>query len=153
MPNLLIAQEHLEDIEAAIDPGYVSYRYGHRLQAPIARFTQSGSDAWFHTVLYPFKDAAPVLSVRAIPVSGPGGSTTPAQAIRISMGEREASITDDCIFCGEDTRRLSFGSYTFTGSYLLFRRNVHGEIVSAIANPGACLEEAGQRIHLMSEAA
>lgn len=76
-PNLLLAQPHAQNLSTEIVPGFVSPEYGRKLAAPVVRFTQDGSGAAvFQTVLLPFRDRAPEVTVsrpevfdRNVPVS------------------------------------------------------------------------------------
>jgi len=146
-PHLVIAQEDRGDtMDVGIDSGFVSYRYGHKLPAPIVRFRQHGGDAAFHTVLYPHRDGMPDISLRELPVSAEDGMGTGAHAFRVNVGEGQGNTTDYCFYSGGSPGRWRFGPYVFSGSFLLLRKNAYGEIVALHASAGARLEEAGQEI-------
>jgi hypothetical protein len=146
-PNLVIAQEdHGDTIDIGIEPGFVSYRYGHKHAAPVVRFRQHGRDAVFHTVLYPHRDIAPDISLRELPVSAEDAMGTGAHAFRVNVGEGQGNTTDYCFYSGGGPGRWRFGPYVFSGSFLLLRKNAYGEIVALHANAGARLEKAGQEI-------
>jgi len=147
-PNLVIAQEDRGDaMDIGIEPGFVSYSYGHKHPAPIVRFRQHGGDTVFHTVLYPHRAGAPGISLRELPVSAEDGSTKGAYAFHVSVGGGQHSTTDYCFYSGGGPGRWRFGPYEFSGSFLLLRKNVYGEIVALHANTGARIEEAGQAIN------
>jgi hypothetical protein len=147
-PNLVIAQEDRGDaIDIGIDPGFVSYRYGHKHPAPIVRFCQNGRDAVFHTVLRPHRNGTPEVSLRELPVFAEDGTNQGAHAIRVGASAGKHSTTDYCFYSLRGPGRWRFGPYLFSGSFLLLRKNGYGEIVALHANAGARLEEAGQAIN------
>ncbi|MGB5080733.1 MAG: alginate lyase family protein [Burkholderiales bacterium] len=147
-PNLVIAQEDCGDpMDIGVEPGFVSYRYGHKLPAPVVQFRQHGGDAAFHTVLYPHRDGAPDISLRELPVLAEEGSARGAYALCVNVGEGPRSTTDYCFYSGGGPGRWRFGPYLFSGGHLLLRENAYGEIVAVHANSGARLEESGQAIN------
>jgi uncharacterized heparinase superfamily protein len=144
-PNLVIAQEERYDsMEFGVEPGFVSYRYGVKQSAPIVRFSQNGTNAEFQTVLYPYRDVAPNILVRELRITAEDGSNIDARAFSISIGSGELSTTDYCFYSNDESRQWRFGSYMFSGSFLLLRKDAYGEIVASHANPGAHLSELGQ---------
>lgn len=78
-PSLLIAQARTDGCDLSIDEGHVSYRYGERFAAPVVRFSASASSAAFLTVLFPFRDIAPTVSIRIMPCAG--GMSRSAQIV------------------------------------------------------------------------
>jgi len=147
-PGLVIAQEDAGDpMDVSVEPGFVSYRYGHKHAAPVVRFRRHGNEAAFHTVLYAHRDGAPDLDLRELPVSAMEGSAAGARAFRINVGEGSRSTTDYCFYSPGGPGRWRFGSYLFDGTYLLLRESAYGEIVAVHASRGARLEEAGQPIN------
>ena len=144
-PNLIIAQEdRFESLDFSVEAGYVSYRYGDKHSAPIVRLSQQGCNVEFQTVLFPYRDRAPNIRIREIPVTAAGGATGNASAFCIAIGSGEFSTTDYCFYSGDDSRCWRFGQYEFRGTYLLLRKDAYGEIVSVHANEGAHLSEIGQ---------
>jgi Heparinase II/III N-terminus/Heparinase II/III-like protein len=87
-PNLLIAQPKAINTKATIEQAYVSPEYGIKHEAPVVKFVvQQASTTTFHTVLYPFKDEAPTLQVRQLPVYHDGRlcDNSEASALQISI--------------------------------------------------------------------
>ena len=144
-PKLIIAQEERDGaVELAVEPGFVSYRYGVKHAAPIVRFSQNDTNAAFQTVLYPYRDQAPTISMRELRVTADDGSGASACAFYISIGAGKRSTTDYCFYSSGETRPWRFGPYLFSGSYLLLRKDAYGAIVAVHANQGARLSELGQ---------
>jgi Heparinase II/III N-terminus/Heparinase II/III-like protein len=143
-PNLLIAQEERYDaLHVGIQPGFVSYRYGEKKSAPVVRFKQSARNAEFQTVLFPFDRLSPDIRIREMRVVNQHNNGARAHAFSIAIGNGELSTMDYCFYSDGTPSRWSFGSYVFTGTFLLIRKDAYGEIVGVHANPGAHLSEVG----------
>jgi hypothetical protein len=129
-PNLVLAQPQTNDVTLAIDKGFVSERYGQKEPAPVVRFSRRATSAVFHTVLYPYRGAAPAVSVRAIDVSGENGRDPLATALEITVeGEREQR-SDLCYVGPEGSPgERVFGNCTYSRRYLVVRRDADCEIV------------------------
>jgi hypothetical protein len=84
-PGLVLAVDAEAPARAAIEPSFVSYDYGTRLQAPRVRVTREGRHAWFHTLLQPCDRSATPLELRVLPVRAPGEFP----------GEARTGATDD----------------------------------------------------------
>ncbi len=144
-PNLIMAQEErYEDLEVGLEPGFVSYRYGEKNAAPIVRFHQSAANAEFQTVLFPFEQRPPEIRVRELRVINQHNNGATAHAFSVAIGSGEFSTTDYCFYADGTPSRWSFGSYVFTGTFLLLRKDAYGEIVAVHANEGGHLSEIGQ---------
>lgn len=147
-PNLIIAQEdRFESMDLGVEPGYVSYRYGVKHPAPVVRFSQHGSNVEFQTVLFPYRDLAPSIRVRELPVTSEAGVAGNASAFSVAIGSGEFSTTDYCFYSADGSGRWRFAQYEFSGTYLLLRKDAYGEIVSVHANDGAHLSELGHPYH------
>ncbi len=66
-PHLLIAQPLYNATQILVKPGFISQTYGIKHAAPIVKFSREDSTCSFCTVLYPFKDNAPKLSIACLP--------------------------------------------------------------------------------------
>ncbi len=67
-PNLIVAQPANLSTSLSIEAGYVSNTYGVKESAPILKFSQRAGECCFYSVLYPYKQERPKLSVRSTPV-------------------------------------------------------------------------------------
>ena len=154
-PHLLIAQQERGNaVELSVEPGFVSYRYGSKQAAPIVRFTQNDRNAEFQTVLYPYRDRAPEITMQELTVSAEhargagaralqGANGAEARAFQIAIGAGDQRTVDYCFYSSGEPRRWRFGPYLFDGSYLLLRKNARGETVELHADQGAQLSELG----------
>jgi hypothetical protein len=143
-PNLIVARKQRDgEVECAVEPGFVSYRYGVKHAAPIIRFTQNDRNAEFQTVLYPYRDAPPAIEMQELEVIAEDGQGTGARAFELKIGNGESSTKDYCFYSGGEPRRWRFGPFLFRGNYLLLRKDAYGEIVAVHADQGAQLSELG----------
>lgn len=62
-PQLMLAQPLVLNVRPSIQEGFVSTSYGEKHRAPIVRLTQRDASTGFLTVVYPYKDDEPTISV------------------------------------------------------------------------------------------
>ena len=131
-PGLLVMQPD-DGVSMSLEQGHVSPEYGIRLRAPVIRFGRDAEGhARFHTVLYPFRDERPALSLRALPTSaaaaGPGLSGPIALRIEIETVSRyfcdHHFATDDA-----SARSAEFDDIVCCARLLHLRRDVAGSVV------------------------
>jgi hypothetical protein len=102
-PQLILAQPLIPSVRPSIQKGFVSTSYGEKHRAPIVQLTQRGSSACFLTVLYPYKDDEPTISVETPePDEGPQalllGERTP---VRITITHNGRQYRDDLLFTSQ----------------------------------------------------
>lgn len=117
--------------------------------APVLRFMSHGTNVSYHTVLYPYKDQAPEISVAGLSVtsgSGRNGSEE-ASAFCITV-TRNGERFCDYYF----TARNEFGSnYLFddlqyNGTFAFVRKDSDGKIIRTHAEPNRILSISGKTI-------
>jgi len=146
-PGLIVAAEDRGGLEMALEPGFISYRYGEKLEAPILRCSLTQSQARFSTLLYPHDDAhGPELSVRELPLQHLEGRAGTAWAMCVQVGEGATSYTDTVFYAEHGEARWRFASFTFLGRYLALRKDASGDIVELHCDRGARLERHGRRV-------
>lgn len=137
-PGLLVAHEDRDDVDAGVEPGRVSYRYGEAFDAPVVRITQTARTGRFATVLFPHRGPdAPRITVRELTVDG----ARDARALRIDVGEGLDACSDLLVVAGGPPAACTFGGYAFDGTWLALRRDAGGEIVALHADRGATLAD------------
>jgi len=148
-PHLVLAHDAAENGAPELDRGYVSYRYGERFAAPVVRYVQEAEDAVFHTVLYPYREHAPEITVRKLPV-GPvsGAETTDAgHAYAITIENGAPAVTDICFAAPRGSSSpWSFSEYEYDGPYLFMRKDHRKRIVQLHVSEGAQLHAPGRHI-------
>jgi heparinase II/III-like protein len=134
-PNLLVAQPADRCTESRIEGGFVSYRYGEKLDAPVLRFTRHGEAAAFHTVLVPFRDVAPQVSVcEAPPVPG-------AHAFMVTLERAGARHVDHVLFpLTREELDWPLAGVRFRGRFLFLRRSEEGEVLRLHHDGIACID-------------
>jgi uncharacterized heparinase superfamily protein len=102
-PQLILAQPFVPNLQPSIEEGFVSLSYGEKHRAPIVRLNQRDSCACFLTVVYPYKDNTPTISID-MPESHEGLqgflSAEPAMA-RIAIVRDGRRFHDELLFTGQ----------------------------------------------------
>jgi len=146
-PGLAIAAEDRGELDIALEQGFVSYRYGEKLEAPVVRASQSAAHARFTALLYPHALAeAPLLTLRELPLQRLHGREATACAVRIQVGEGPGSCTDTLFFAEHGEATWQFGAFRFAGRFLALRKDAAGDIVELHCDRGARLEREGRRV-------
>ena len=148
-PNLVVAHEDVGDVLLAIEPGYVSFKYGEKHEAPVVRFSQREANARFHTLLYPHRGEAPSISLRELhPARADrGAESASACALRVNIGMADAIYTDYLIYADDARATWRVASYTFKGSFLALREDAYGDVVALHASDDAMVYEDGRLLH------
>jgi Heparinase II/III-like protein len=138
-PGLLLAQPARAGQQAALVPGWVAPRYGHKLAAPALRTQARGHDVDFDSVLLPWRDgAAPTLQVEHLAVQGEG--EVQAHALRIQITRPGEARRDGWFHArGAVARRWRIGPYEFSGRWLHWREDAGGRVQRAVSHAGATL--------------
>ncbi len=68
-PHLLIAQPSNQSVTVDVEPGFISPTYGVKQAAPVINFKQHAASCSFYTVLLPYAEEKPLLSIKEIAVS------------------------------------------------------------------------------------
>ena len=143
-PNLLVAQPADRCTESRIEAGFVSYRYGEKHDAPVLRFTRHGEAAAFHTVLVPFRDVAPQVSVcEAPPVPGAHAFVVTLERAGARHVDHRAGArhVDHVLFplTGEEVD-WPLAGVRFRGRFLVLRRSEKGEVLRLHHDGTACID-------------
>jgi len=142
-PHLSLAQCVNNDATTSIEDGFVSQRYGEKLLSPVVRTSQSGCCLAFHSVIYPYRDEAPVIRLRTLPVATESG--VPAdhrtQALAVTVAGDSATTTDIWLFSTlPQDRKWKVASYDFEGSYLWLRENAAGQLLACYRGAGTLFD-------------
>lgn len=134
-PNLLVAQPTHPDTAACIEQGFVSYRYGEKHAAPVLRFTREGESAAFQTVLLPFGDTAPRISVTE------DTSLRDAHGLVVIVEQAAGQRSIDYILFPsvEDDIDWPLAGVRFRGRFLFLRRAADGRVQRSHYDGAACI--------------
>jgi len=141
-PHLVIAQAHDPKIKLRVEEGYVSRTYGVKHPAPVVRFGCHGTNAVYHTVLYPFKNQGPRISVEALPVKSDSETdcTERTSALCITVTKNGQRVRDYWFTApGDPGVEYVFGGFRYGGSFLFVRTDSEGKIVRFEGDPGRAL--------------
>ena len=133
-PQLVAAQPARAGQHAALAPGWVSRRYGHKDSAPVLRTTQRARDADFDTVLLPCAGGAPRLHVRDLAVQGAQGESSRALDIA-GEGWRHGWFHAR----GATAAHWQIGDWRFCGRWLHWQIDADGRLRRAVSHDGASL--------------
>jgi hypothetical protein len=102
-PHLILAQPLIPNVRPSIQEGFVSLSYGTKQRAPIVQLTQHDSSTCFLTVLYPYKDDKPNISVE-IPDSSRGLQgllNRTSSRIQIAIAHNGQRYVDELLFADQ----------------------------------------------------
>jgi Heparinase II/III N-terminus/Heparinase II/III-like protein len=102
-PQLILAQPLIPTVRPSIQEGFVSHSYGAKQRAPIVRLSQQDSSTCFLTVLYPYKNDKPNISVETPePDRGPHALLLGERAsVRITIAHDGRRYHDDLLFTSQ----------------------------------------------------
>ncbi len=109
-PHLRIVQPLSLAGGLTVEQGYVSPTYGVKHPAPIVNFSRRAADWCFCSVLYPYRDRRPEISVRPVEVLHRGRPVAPVDAVAL-----EISIKTD----GRERRDLVYFAHGSDRAYSL----------------------------------
>lgn len=119
-PGLRVVQPARSGQQAALQPGWVSARYGHKTAAPALKTVAHGCTAAFDTVLC--AEDTP-LAAHVLPVPGCDGG-----ALVIRLGDVE-----DTWFHGGRPGRWQVGACAFEGTWAHWRRDAQGRVLRVVS--------------------
>jgi len=139
-PGLLIAQPEDPAIRFVLESSWISRRYGEKLPAPRLCFHAAERSMAFDTVLLPWEDQSPPLSVQRLPVASPFADAPAAGAIAIEAEVGGTAFRDLWFHAhGGESGCWHFDGYAFTGRWLWLREDGSGRITKIHASQGARL--------------
>ena len=105
-PQLVLAQPLAPTVFPSLEQGFVSTSYGTKACAPIVQLTQRTSSTCFLTVVYPYKDTRPQISVE---IPAHSGELTEALnnnhvPVRIQVNRNTQRYCDEVVFSAQTVR-------------------------------------------------
>jgi hypothetical protein len=130
-PHCILAQPLDSNVRPIIEEGYVSQSYGEKQPAPIVRLAQRGSSLCFLTVLYPYKDDEPYISVEALRTGHAQQPCLPAEtsALTVTIARDDDWYRDDLLIRHRDDSRMQIGEEAPRGHALISRVNRDGRLL------------------------
>ncbi len=127
-PHLRIASLREDDCAMTIESDWVSRVYGSKHPAPVLCFRRNAATTDFTTVLLPYRDQRPGLSIEPVLIEGGANECT---AFRVKI-ERNGERIEDLFAIVHSRRRESYAcdGIEFSGTALHVRRNAKGQAIT-----------------------
>jgi Heparinase II/III N-terminus/Heparinase II/III-like protein len=140
-PGLLIAQVPRAGVRHAIEPSWVSARYGHKEPAPALRSRVNARDADFDTLLLPWCGREPALALQSVPAEAGGGAVR--RTLRIEQEVGGERVIDTWFHARDaEQRDWRIGRFAFSGRWVYWREAADGRVLHAASHAGATLHAA-----------
>ncbi|ESS67573.1 heparinase II/III-like protein [Methyloglobulus morosus KoM1] len=135
-PNLVMIQPVRQSATVSLEGGYVSPTYGIKQDAPVLKFNQHRAECSFYTVIYPYKDERPGLTVSSIPVSKREVLCNPFSAACLSITvERAGQLHNDMIFVANEEGEFATANNTFNTPIYFQRTTGQGKLLAQFDYP------------------
>jgi Heparinase II/III-like protein len=130
-PQLILAQPLMLNVRPSIQEGFVSHSYGEKQCAPIVRLTQSDSSTCFLTVLYPYKDEEPFISVETPePDRGPQALLLDERVtVQITIAHKGRRCCDELLFADQAGGGVGIAGSPLTSHVLVSRTDQDGRLL------------------------
>ena len=145
-PGLSLLQPAVRGQQAELVDAWVSAHYGQKQAAPQLRCVQQATHAHFDSLLVPWRDAAPDLQLKTMPVYG---AALPLQALQVEHQAGGVRRIDTWFHArGRREQAWRWGEWSFQGRWLHLQQQADGSLRAATAHRGATLQRAGRRVPL-----
>ena len=129
-PNLMIVQPVHKSATVSLEGGYISPTYGVKQESPVVKFNQKGAECTFCTVLYPYKDKRPTLTVSSIAVLKDHEACSPYDAsCLIIISETEEHVFRDMVFVANEPGGYKVDHYTINSPVFFQREDEQGRLL------------------------
>jgi hypothetical protein len=130
-PNLVMIQPDHRSATVSLEGGYVSPVYGMKQQAPVIKFNKQAADCCFYTVIYPYKDNRPTISVSTNPVIKDTETSKSFEAVSLTIDiESGCGNYQDTIFLAHDSGRYKADGLSLNGPVFYQRKSHGGQVIS-----------------------
>lgn len=126
-PNLVILQPPSEDIALDLEPGFVSPTYGVKHPAPVVRFSARGDRVCFHTLLFPYQESCPDISVGWLPLAAADASAAGQWATALSL--THGGVRDEFLLSHTPGSRFRLADVATDSPFLYQRKDLNGVVV------------------------
>jgi hypothetical protein len=129
-PNLVMMQPVHQSASVSLEGGYISPTYGVKQDAPVVKFNQHGAECSFYTVLYPYKDKRPTLTVSSTPVLKNNETCNPFTAnCLVIISETDEHVVRDMVFVANEPGNYKVEHYTISSPVFFQREDEQGQLV------------------------
>jgi uncharacterized heparinase superfamily protein len=139
-PNLLLIHPFSQQSQVSIEPGFVSTTYGNKSKAPIIKFQRSAKNTVFESVLFPYKQQRPELTLHSLnaEISAEQETTWAASAFSMTI-QTPIKQVQDLFFISHDgtQKRWRYNNIDCIGQFCYIRLNSEGMIENYFTGPGS----------------
>lgn len=140
-PHLVMMQPIHKSTTLTKEGGFVSPSYGVKHQAPVIKFNQQGAECSFYTLLYPYKDKRPALTVSTIPVHKGNERCQPYSAYCMTViSEMEDHVFRDLIFIANESGEYKAEHYAFKNPVFFQREDEDKTLHMQYDGPSVAVE-------------
>jgi Heparinase II/III N-terminus/Heparinase II/III-like protein len=130
-PHLVMVQPVHKSATVSVGSGYVSPTYGVKHEAPVVKFNQQGAECSFYTILYPYKDKRPTLTVSSMSVFQNQEICKPFSAnCLVIISETEEHVFRDMVFVANEPGEFKVGHYTINSPVFFQREDEQGQLLA-----------------------
>lgn len=130
-PNLVMVQPVLGSATVTLEGGYVSPTYGIKQEAPIIKFNQQGTNCCFYTLLYPYKNKRPTISISMEPVRKNNQICNAINSVYFNIEvETDMQLICDSIFIANESGEYQVGTQLFNSPVVHKRTLSEGHVLS-----------------------
>ncbi len=130
-PNLVMMQPVHQSASVSLEGGYISSTYGVKQAAPVVKFNRRGAACSFYTVLYPYKDKRPTLTVSSIPVFKSNETCKPyAASCLVIISETHEHVYRDMVFVANEPGEYKADHHTINSSVFFQREDEQGQLLA-----------------------
>jgi Heparinase II/III N-terminus/Heparinase II/III-like protein len=130
-PHLVMVQPIYKSATVSQEGGYISPTYGVKHEAPVIKFTQQGSECCFYTVIYPYKNERPTLTVSSIPVFKNHEACKPFNACcLVIISETEDHVYRDMVFVANEPGEFKVEHYAINSPIFFQREDEQGQLLA-----------------------
>ena len=129
-PHLVMMQPMHQSTSVSLEGGYISPTYGVKQEAPVIKFNQQDAECCFYTVLYPYKNKRPTLTVSLISVVKDHKTCKPfAASCLVIISETEEHVFRDRVFVANEPGEYKAEHYTIKSPVFFEREDEQGHLV------------------------
>lgn len=130
-PHLMMVQPIYKSATVSEEGGYISPTYGIKHEAPVIKFTQQGAECCFYTVIYPYKNERPTLTVSSIPVFKNHEACKPFNACcLVIISETEDHVYRDMVFVANEPVEFKVEHYAINSPIFFQREDEQGQLLA-----------------------
>jgi hypothetical protein len=147
-PNLLLLQPFRQQGDVSIEPGFISTVYGHKAHAPIINFQRQTENTVFDTVLFPYKQQRPDITLKMLnaQLTKDHEESWANSSFSITIPSKSDKTVTDLYFIGHDgcSRQWRYNNIECEGHFCYIRLNNAGQVENFFTDQNSKIMLGGQ---------